>query len=164
MLTQQQAHELFEYKDGELLSKVNRGRVKKGQIVGCVNGKGYKQTLYKGKIYTIHRLVFLMQYGYLPKMIDHINGNRKDNRIENLRIADENQNSWNMSISSKNTSGIKGVSWNKQRGLWIAQLAINSKPLYFGGYKDLELAELVVQMAREKYHGKYTNHGVKTYG
>jgi len=164
MLTFAEAHELFEYKDGELFSKVGRGKLKKGQKIGCVNGKGYKQTLYKGKIYTIHRIIFLMQHGNLPKFIDHIDGNRTNNRIENLREATHQQNCWNMSFSTRNSSGIKGVSWNKQRKQWIAQVGINGKPMYFGGYKDLELAELVVQMAREKYHGKYTNHGVKIYG
>ena len=158
------AHQLFEYRDGKLLSKVNRVKVRKGQEVGSINGKGYKQTAVKGKIYAVHRIIYLMQHGYLPQFIDHIDNNPLNNKIENLREVTHQQNCMNTVISTKNSSGFKGVTWNKARQKWIAQLAYKKTPIYLGGYEDIELADLVVQMAREKYHGKYSNHGVKTYG
>jgi hypothetical protein len=158
-MTQDYAHSLFEYKDGNLYWKVKKApHVHVGAEVGSP-AHGYKTVYVDGRNWRIHRLVFLMQHGYLPKMVDHINGNRADNRIENLRAADDFQNAHNMNMRPDNKSGIKGVSWNSDRCKWVARVNFKRKTYQVGYFEDIELAEFAVQMAREKYHGAYANHG-----
>ena len=158
-MTQEYAHSLFEYKDGSLYWKVRKApHVKVGAKVGSPTKYGYETVYVDGRNWRIHRLVFLMQHGYLPKMIDHINGNRIDNRIENLRAANDNQNAHNMGMRPDNSSGIKGVSWNKDRQKWAVRVNHNKKT-YQRYVQDLELAELVAIEMRSKLHGEYANHG-----
>ena len=153
-LTKEYLHEIFEYKDGELFWKVKRKRINLGDKAGRISKRGYKQIGVDGALYSSHRLIFFMHNGYLPETIDHINGNRADNRIENLREVTLSQNQMNRKFS-KNSSGVKGVVWHKLNNNWMAQLRFNGKNKYLGSFKDLELAELVVIEARDKYHGKY---------
>ena len=159
-MTQEYAHSLFEYKDGSLYWKVRKApHVKIGARVGSPEVNGYETVMVDGRNWRIHRLVFLMQYGYLPKNIDHINGNRTDNHIKNLRAADDNQNAHNQVLRSNNVSGIKGVSWNNDRQKWAVRVNYNKKT-YQRYVQDLELAELVAIEMRSKLHGEFANHGV----
>lgn len=161
-ITKELLHELFEYKEGELYWKVyTSSKTKPGDKAGCKNSHGYIQISIKKKLYQAHRIIFFMHNGYFPKYVDHIDGNRLNNRIENLRKATNFENSWNSKIRKNNTSGIKGVNWNKSRKKWEVRLrfAVTGKNLYFGRYVDKELAELVAIEARNKYHGEFANHG-----
>jgi hypothetical protein len=99
-----------------------------------------------------------MFYGYLPKYIDHIDGNPSNNKIENLREVTNSQNCKNSKISITNKSGVKNVHWNKENKKWRVQLTINGKTKCFGSYDNLDTAELVAQEARNKYHGEYARH------
>jgi hypothetical protein len=77
MLTQERVRELFDYhEDGYLIWKISVSNVRKGDIAGCPNKAGYLRVRFDGKLYYIHRLIFLYHKGYLPRMIDH------DNRIK----------------------------------------------------------------------------------
>jgi hypothetical protein len=96
----------------------------------------------------------------LPKEIDHINGDRQDNRLENLREVTRSQNQLNKSLAKNNTSGTKGVSWHKKSKSWTVRLSVDKQSKNIGYFKDLELAELVAIEARNKYHGNYTKLGV----
>lgn len=160
-LTQELAHSLFEYKDGQLFRKVSRRSYKSGDLVGNIEASGYVRTTLNGKRYSIHRIVYLMQHGYMPKEIDHINGNKSDNRIENLREVSRSENNVNRGSFKQNKSGYKNVSWHKLESKWQVQLKINKKAKHFGYFDDLELADLVATEARDKYFGKYANHGVQ---
>lgn len=158
-MTQEYAHSLFDYKDGSLYWKVQKApHVKIGARVGSPEVNGYETVYVDGRNWRIHRLVFLMQYGYLPKNIDHINGNRKDNRIDNIRSADDAQNAHNQAMRSDNVSGVKGVSWNNDRQKWAVRVNHNKKT-YQRYVQDLELAELVAIEMRNKLHGEFANHG-----
>lgn len=153
-LTQSYLATLFDYKDGNLYWKIKRKTVNAGDLAGRISNKGYVQIGIDRKIYSAHRIIFLMHHGYLPRTIDHINGNKADNRIENLRDVSLSQNQMNRKFG-KNSSGIKGVVWHKSNKNWMAQLVIGGKNTYLGSFDDLELAELVVVEARNKYHGLY---------
>ena len=123
-------HELFEYRDGELYWKVNRYRVKSlGKLAGWIENTGYRRVLIDGKKYQIHRLVYMMHYGFMPKTIDHLDGNRLNNKIENLRPATIEENCRNSIKRTNNTSGVKGVFWNKQTGKPL----LSSLPVKFPG-------------------------------
>jgi hypothetical protein len=108
-----------------------------------------------GVVYTLHRLIFIYHHGYAPKIIDHINNDRSDNRIENLREATQQQNCLNRKLHKNNTSGVKNVRWDKKCQKWVVELSINRKRRFFGWHEDLEFAELVALEARDKYHGVF---------
>jgi hypothetical protein len=161
MLSQTELHERFEYRNGELFYKISPlPKIKVGSKAGGVNAEGYVRISVDGKKLSAHRIVFMMQHGYLPTEIDHINGNRTDNRIENLRAVNRTQNRYNIVGYKNNTSGVKGVVKNKNLDKWEVSLNVNGKRKYIGVFKDFELAELVAMEARHKYHGEYANNGI----
>jgi len=158
-LTKDYLHEIFEYKDGSLYYKIQTSPNSKiGKKVGSLTNRGYLSTTIKSKFYLIHRVIFFMFYGYLPKNLDHIDGNRLNNKIENLRPATFGQNAQNAKIRKDNKFNVKGVYWFKELKKWKVDIGINGKRKYIGVFEDLELAELVAQEARDKYHGKFARH------
>lgn len=155
-MNQKLLHELFSYVDGELLWKVRKGYTTKiGEIAGF-QGKEYKQVGIDGKLYPCHRLIFLFHNGYLPQCIDHADGNKLNNRIENLREATRAENSQNCAISRNNKCGFKNVYWHKQRQKWNVLVQANGQRYDCGFYEDIELADLVAQEARIKYHKNFS--------
>lgn len=150
-------HHLFEYRDGNLYRKVKTSnRICAGQKAGWITNNGYEKVSVLGKKHFVHRLIFMMHHGQMPNNVDHIDGNRSNNKIENLREASVHQNALNMKISKANTSGAKGVSWSKSCNKWEVRVSVNCKPTRFGYYDDLELAELVACEARAKHHGIFS--------
>jgi len=138
------------------LQRMANGKIKPGDIAGA-NRNGYIDITINRKIYGAHRLAWLYVYGELPTdYIDHQNGNPSDNRIENLRISTNQQNQWNQKISKNNTSGVKGVCWNKALKKYSARISIEGKRKFLGLFESLEFAELVVNEARNKYHGNFS--------
>ena len=158
ILTQELVKDLFEYRNGELYWKIARQGIKIGNKAGCVSNSGYLRTDINRKKYLNHRIIFLYHHGYLPKFLDHIDNNKINNRVENLREATSHQNNCNTKTRTDNTSGIKGVCWDKDVKKWRVQLQVNGKKTHIGIYADIELAELVVTEARNKYHGEFAKH------
>jgi hypothetical protein len=158
MITQQQVAECFEYKDGALYWKKMQHANKQyliGTLAGSIHPTGYRHITWMNKICKAHRLIFLLHHGYMPPEIDHINGDRQDNRIENLRPANRSENQCNRPALANNTSGYPGVSWHKKSNAWIVRVMKNGKTVFHQYVKDLELAGLVATEARVIYHGKY---------
>jgi len=162
MLTKERANELLEYREGVLYWKTTRSRLAiAGSKVGMIGTSGYLQTKIDGARQMNHRVIFLMHHGYMPTFVDHIDNNKLNNRIENLREATKSQNGHNVGIRSSNTSGVKGVYWKKSDRKWCVRAWCHGKRRYFGLYDDLELADLVAREARNKFHREYANHGKK---
>jgi len=148
--------DLFTYKDGKLYwSKSLSRNVKIGSLAGSLNGAGYIHTQINGKRYANHRLIFMYHYGYFPKIIDHIDGNTINNNIENLREANQSQNLCNSKLSTRNTSGIKGVSFHKKLKKWYVKLNVDGKNKFFGYYKDIDYAKFISDAMRHKYHKEF---------
>ncbi len=146
---------------GVFLNKVDRGRYKKGQEAGYTV-EGYTYITIDRKAYPAHHLVWMWFYGELPKVghdLDHINMQRNDNRVENLRLVTRSQNMYNTNAHKDNPSGIKNVSFRKDTGKWSVRVSVSGKYKSFGSYDDKELAELVAHEVREKYHGEHVCHG-----
>ena len=160
-ITQNELLKLFEYRDGVLYWKISKphSRYKSGDVAGRTVKDGYNQICVNRMRILTHQIVFKMFYGYVPKQIDHIDGNANNNRIENLRPATPTQNQYNTKLSARNKSGAKGVCWHKTGKKWHVKVSVNGKQTNFGLYDDLELADLVAQEARDKYHGAFANHG-----
>jgi len=156
IITKDYLNYLFDYKNGELFWKNPKSnRVKIGQKAGSKNNKGYFKTAINGKYFLNHRIIFMIHYGFLPKMIDHIDNNSENNFIENLRPATRSENQHNSKISQNNTSGIKGIYWNKKSKKWKTQFKLNNKKMYFGEYNDIDYAKFVIDAMRYKYHKEF---------
>ena len=121
------------------------------------NSMGYVKTIDKinhaGKLY-LHRLIMRCTKGD-GVIIDHINRNKIDCRKSNLRIVNNSQNAMNSCIRSDNTSGVKGVYWNKKRNKWSARITANKQDIFLGNYNELEDAENARKIGEEEYFGEY---------
>ncbi|WP_272536299.1 MULTISPECIES: HNH endonuclease signature motif containing protein [unclassified Providencia] len=118
-------HEYFEYIDGHLFWLLNRrGPVKKGDRVKNIDGKGYVRVMVNRKFYLAHRVIYEMHHGEIQEghTIDHIDGDRLNNRIENLRSVTMSVNLRNRGMQSNNKSGFTGVYYAESLGKWIASI------------------------------------------
>ncbi len=123
------------------------------------NGHGYLYGEILGKRYRAHRLAFALYYGKWPgPIVDHIDGVRDNNRIENLRSVTDLESCRNRGRAKNNTSGILGVGWNKHHKKWRVQLMANGKQMFFG-YFDCLLAAAMVRKKAEQEYGFHINHG-----
>ena len=154
MLTQTRLRELFDYQEGSLVRK------RTGKIVVCSETKGqpYLRVLIDGKPHRLHRVIFLYQNGYLPKVIDHIDGNCLNNKIENLREVTQQQNCLNRKHHKNSDSPYKNVYWHIAAKKWAVVLSVKKQRKYFGTFDDIELADLVATEARDLHHGLYARH------
>ena|ERR1017187_3067741 len=134
-----------------------RSKIKIGDEAGCLKlSDGYRYAQIGGCCVMVHRIVWFMTYGEWPtKYIDHINRVRDDNRISNLRLANEFQNSWNQKIQKRNTSGYRGVHWRKVDKKWCAVIFANKKAKYLGLFNSKESAATAYNSAAKKYFAEY---------
>jgi len=155
MITQEQLKLRLTYDPdtGTFTNNVAHQAKKVGSVAGRINHDGYVQIMVHGKRYLGHRLAWLYVNGNFPEsQIDHINRNKSDNRIANLRLADFKTNGQNKPVPKNNTSGIKGVCWNKNAGKWQAQIKINKKVTYLGLFKSENAAAEAYKTASLKHH------------
>jgi hypothetical protein len=116
----------------------------------------YRQIRVDNKQYYAHRLAFLYMTGEWPiEYVDHIDGDGLNNRWNNLRAATNQQNQFNSGKSATNTSGYKGVCWDKNTKKWQAQIRINKKSKYLGQYATPEEASAAYQCVSRLYHGEF---------
>ena len=151
MVTQQYLKELFEYRDGFLYAKQGY----QPKFTPITNHHRYIRMRVAGKVYPLHRLIFLYHHGHFPKIIDHANNDRSDNRIENLREVTQSQNCLNRRVHINNKSGMKNVYFERACKKWTVQITIGKKRKVIGYFEDIELAELVAIEARNKFHGTF---------
>jgi len=156
-------NEAFEYRNGELYWKIMTNPSKKliGKKAGCKSSGAYGVVNLDKQSYSIHKVIFCMHHGFMPPIVDHINGDKSDHKIENLRAATHQSNNWNRVTQSNNKLGLKNISWHKQNQKYWVQLAKNGKKIVSVFVEDLELAELIAIEARNKYHGEFANHGAR---
>lgn len=127
---------------------------KSGDVVGCDMPIGYTYIGLGGRSYYAHRLAWLHVYGEWPKQdIDHINGIKNDNRICNLRDICHQANAHNLQrLNRNNTSGHTGVTWDRRRGKWVAQIKLNRKRFGLGSYSDVVDAAAAYAAAKKRLH------------
>lgn len=162
-ITQEYVRERFDYNGSHLVWKKREIRNNynyswntkfAGKRAGTLDKKeGYYRILLDKKIYAEHQLIWLWIKGTWPKEeIDHINRNRSDNRIENLREATKYENQQNRTLQHNSTSGYTGVCWHVRLEKWQARLTINNKRLHLGYFDDPEKAFAAYSEAKAKYH------------
>lgn len=152
MITQERLKQLVSYNPdtGEFARSIKTTHNAK---VTSISGDGYYRITLDNKRYRAHRLAWLYVYGYFPTQIDHINGNKLDNRIENLRIANASENGQNISKPNKNNHlGIRGVRKHSLVNKYQARIKINRKEIYLGLFDTIEDAIEAYENAKSKYH------------
>lgn len=131
-----------------------------GKEAGSTTPIGYRIIGINDHTYNAHRIVWMLVYGTWPaEDIDHVNRDRSDNRITNLRLASRSENNYNSGLRKNNSSGVKGVSWNNLRGMWSVNVNAKGKNVFRGLFHDKEEAIAVCRDARKKIHGQFANHG-----
>lgn len=144
----------YDSETGNLYRISNRqGGFKIGALAGYKHHSGYIYIKVNGKTYAAHRLAWLFHYGEIPDgEIDHINCNKSDNRIINLRLSDRKGNVCNVGLRKDNTSGVKGVSWHRECGKWVAYVRHNGRKIYVGLFSELSDAADAVSEMRKSLH------------
>ena len=154
MLTQKRLKEALIYNGdtGIFTNRIRRIMSIEGTVVGSNTNNGYIAIHFDGKRYLAHRLAWLYIYGYFPENnIDHINRNKKDNRISNLREVSQQCNIRNSKLRKTNKSGVTGVCWYKNAGKWLAHIKINNKAVHLGRFDDKKDAVRARWDAEKKY-------------
>jgi hypothetical protein len=158
-LTAARARELLEYspESGVLKWKVGpSNKIAAGTPIGSKNASGYVRFMIDERSYMGHRVAWLLQTGEWPeKQVDHINGVRADNRWSNLRAATGTQNNANSRVYRNNTSGFKGVCWDRAKQKWRAYIQVGGKVKRLGLHVSKEDAASAYGTAAEKYFGEF---------
>lgn len=162
MLTAERVREVLDYdpETGVFTWRQPQGRAQKGSVAGAEHNRGYWRVSVFGKYYLSHRLAWLYVHGEWPSPeIDHINGDPRDNRLANLRLATRSQNLANKKRSSKNTSGFKGVDRVVSRGKWRARIKVDGTDLHLGLFSARADAVAARAAAEAKYFGEFAYGG-----
>lgn len=144
-LNAQILHELLSYDPliGVFAWKKARRGVVVGKPLGTDNGNGYLRITVLGRSEYAHRLAWMYVHGEMPKNhIDHINGNKQDNRIANLRDVTNAEN-------AQNKPNATGVSWHKKAGKWQAHICVHKRKTYLGLFNDFDAASAAYKQAKE---------------
>lgn len=121
----------------------------RGYLRGTINGKGC----------LAHRVIWALVHGEWPSaQIDHINGDKRDNRLVNLRSVSPAENQKNMKRSSRNTSGVTGVSWSSRATAWQVHIKSGGKNMFLGHFRNFDEA-VAARKTAEAEHGFHKNHG-----
>ncbi|MCP4060719.1 MAG: HNH endonuclease [Pseudoalteromonas sp.] len=148
------------YDNGELYwnsSSKNKGF--KGKRCGGLNSSGYVVLRFDGKLQYAHRVIYSMMVGDVSGgCIDHVNGNRADNRLANLRLVSRAENNKNSTIQKNNVSGVTGVHFDKGTSKFRVQISVKNKTKHIGVYGELSEAVKARKNAEIKF-GFHKNHG-----
>lgn len=158
----QRLHALLEYspESGELRWKVNRrGSAKVGSLAGQLDeDSGYRRVRIDGRRYRAHRIVWIMVFGAPPVgVIDHINGKKDDNRINNLRDIPAAINNQNVQVArkTKRFTDLVGPTFQPKRGKWLVKITVEGKSVFIGRYDGIDEAKAAYDLAKSNLHSGY---------
>lgn len=143
----------YDHKAGTLVWNQSRGTRKKGAAAGWQHSTGYWYVRIDGRDYKLHRIVWLHYYGTEPKdLLDHIDRDKSNNKIRNLREATHAENQQNKRVYKNNRSGHKGVSWNVAERKWRVRIQIAGVNRLVGLYRTLDEAVAARKQAEQRLH------------
>lgn len=154
---------LLEYREGHLYWKKNtrRGHKSSGGQAGYKTKQGYRMICLNYKDYCEHNLVWFIHKREWPETysreVDHINRDKSDNRIENLRLATRSQNNANMKIRIDNSTGVRGVYLDRARNKFCVQITQNGRTQSLGRFNSLEDAAEIAELAQKKAWGNFVS-------
>jgi hypothetical protein len=159
-MTKDTLHFLFDYREGKLFWK-NKTHPKSNRKIGVEAGtwsNGYRVVHIDKNPYYIHKLIYLYHHGYIPEVVNHIDENSGNNKIENLRPATFAQATQSSPKRARNKLGIKNVHFNEKSKRYHVSIRANKKDIFIGSYENLDSANSAAINARNKYHGNFANH------
>lgn len=151
------ARQLFalDQEAGRLFWRIStNGRIKVGDEVGSLCN-GYMRCRADGENLFVHRIIWLLFYGEWPSQhLDHMNGERIDNRLSNLRVVSPSENKQNVrrARSDNMSSGLLGVTLDRRSGKWVAQIEVNGRNKKIGRFSDAMTAHLAYVEAKRRLH------------
>lgn len=158
-LTAERLRMLLDYDPdtGKFYRRTRHGGTVVGRETGTVSStSGYIMISADNRRYNAHRLAWLHVHGTWPVEVDHVNMDRSDNRLSNLREASRAENSCNRPVQRNNkSSGIKGVTWSHKRRKWLAQIGKDGKHYNLGAYSSIEEAATAYKDAADRLHGAF---------
>jgi len=149
---------------GVVIFKSDYKRRKKGEVISSLSGEGkYKLIRFEGELISLHRLIWILNKGYIPSdhVIDHINGDCRDNRLANLRVCTHAENMRNRKINANNSCGYKGVYFDDSKGArnkWRAQIRVSGSKINLGRYSSPEEAHGAYKKAALLHFGEYAKY------
>lgn len=160
MMTMETILRRFELRGGVVCHKLpvygHGGRKAAGSPAGYVAGNGYIMCCVKGDRLHAHRIAWALVHGVIPTTdIDHIDGDKQNNAPSNLRLATRSQNNYNAKKRRDNTSGYKGVSFDKARGKWDARFNVKGKTVHLGRFATAEQAKAAYDKAASALRGDF---------
>ncbi len=159
MITHDLVRELLDYspETGVMAWKVRANSSKgwnnryAGKPVGNLQDGYLNTSIFKKKVH-VHRLIWFWVHGEWPRIIDHIDRDRLNNKLSNLRNVDDGVNARNKSMRRNNKSGAVGVHWGIAAKKWVAQIVLNKKTHHLGVFETVEEASIAYQSARDRLH------------
>lgn len=162
-LTQQYLKACVEYSPdtGAFTARLSSSSRNEGDSLGALGGShGYLSIAVAGRSYLAHRLAWFYVHGEWPEQIDHIDRNRHNNRICNLRPCTHQENTWNVGLRHPTRSGVVGVNWNASRHKWVAKITIDQRTKTLGYFDELSPAIAARKQAEQEHRGHFLNKGV----
>jgi len=149
MITQKRLHELLNYNEatGVFTRKTSKKGSPAGAVVGSRENTGYLKMSIDGKIYRAHRIAWIYFYGEIPGVIDHIDGDRSNNAIQNLRNVDQKTNMENKRMFKRHLAGA-----HRCRDKWRTSITVDRKTVHIGVFDTAEQASAAYIDAKRKYH------------
>ncbi len=157
-LTPDRLRKLLDYDTatGRFVWRVTRQCRRVGDCAGCVENNGYMRIRVDGQRHMAHRLAFMHVYGRCPSgQIDHIDGDRTNNRIDNLREASPSENIANTGRLRTNTSGLKGAFFKRETARWFAKIVKNGRSRHLGYFATAEEAHAAYVAEAQRLHGSF---------
>lgn len=155
-LTAERLRELLDYdpETGVFVWRVGRrGKGALGSVAGSLGPRGYLRLTVDSQDYRAHRAAWLYVHGRWPAAeLDHINGQRDDNRLGNLREATHAENMQNRARHRNNTSGSAGVNWCGRKRRWVARICVDGRRRHLGYFATLEAAAAAYLAAKAELH------------
>lgn len=159
-ITQELINTLFDYKDGVLYWKAKSSKcsvVKIGDIAGNVDPTNNRNRVrINGKNHLRSILIFILHHGYRPEIVDHIDRDKSNDRIENLRAADRFTNARNKTSAKNSHSKYLGVTLNPNKS-WRAQIVVNKRHYYLGKFECEDTAALIYNREAVRHFGEFAN-------
>ena len=153
------AKKYFYYKDGLLFWNSKIGNKNIHNIAGCNGPGGYKVVSLFKKAYKVHRIIFLLNHKYCPDIVDHIDRNKQNNNISNLRSATKSQNAMNSKARADGIAGFKNIRLRKGRtknDYFEVTIRKDKKTFYIGVFSSLIDAKHAAIKAQKEFHGEFS--------
>ena len=157
-LTQEEAKYWFRYKDGKVYwirspnTKIAVGD--EAGYISYINKKPFRRIIFKGKVYTTAKIVFLLHHGYFPKKIFYVDGNSMNTNFTNIRASTGALHSYTKSITRSKT-GYRNIYYEKRRKRYIVSLIVDKKCKFIGYYENIEDAKEACNLAAKKIYGDF---------